>query len=91
MITTWQGRHIAAAKLAARVDGSHLVAASTYGPTAVQRQEELCEDLSQLCTLFFGSPIIIGDDFNVTLDPEDRPNRMGRCDPGSAQLRHLLS
>ena len=32
--TTWQGRHIAAAKLVASADGSHLVATSAYGPTA---------------------------------------------------------
>ena len=42
---TWKGRHIAVAKLVARLDGSHLVAASAYGPTTVMRRAELCEDL----------------------------------------------
>ena len=37
MITTWQGRHIAAVRLAYRADGSQLVAASAYGPTAIQK------------------------------------------------------
>ena len=91
MITTWHGRHIAAARLAAREDGSHLVAASAYGPTVVQRREELCEDLSQLCTIFSGSPLIIDGDFNVTLAPEDRPIGMGGCDPSSVQLQNLLT
>ena len=90
-IDTWHGRHIAAARLTVREDGNLLVAASVYGPTAVQRREELCEDLSQLCTIFPGSPLLIGGDFNVTLAPEDRPNGMGGCDPGSAQLRNLLN
>ena len=89
--TTWQGRHIALAKLVARLDGSHLVAASAYGPKAVMRQEELCEDLRQLCTRFSGSPLIIGGDFNITLAPDDRPNGLGGRDPGSAQLRLLLA
>ena len=91
MITTWQGRHIAMARLADSADGNHLVAAFAYGPTAVQRQDELCEDLIQLCTIFSGSPLIIGSDFNVTLAPEDRSNGLGRCDPGSAQLWNLLA
>ena len=91
VITTWQGRHIAEAKLVAHADGSHLVLASAYGPTAVQRREELCEDLRHLCTIFSGSPLIISGDFNVTLSPEDCPNGLSGCDPGSAQLRILLA
>ena len=91
MNTTWQGCHIAAAKLVARADGSHLVATSAYGPTAVLRREELCEDLRQLCTSFSGSPLIIDGDFNITLVLEDRPNGLGGCDPGLAQLRLLLA
>ena len=89
--TTWQGRHIAAAKLVARPDGNHLVVASAYGPTAVLRQEELCEDLRQLCTSFSGSPLIIGGDFNVTLAPKDRPNGLGGHGPSLAQLWLLLA
>ena len=84
--TTWQGHHIAAAKLVARSHGSHLVAASAYGPTAVMRRAELCEDLRHLCTSFSRSPLIIGGDFNITLAPEDRPHGLGGRDPGSAQL-----
>ena len=86
VITTWQGRHIAAARLASRADGSQLVDASAYGPTAIQKREELREDISQLCTIFAGIPLIIGGDFNVTLAPEDRPNGLEGFDPGSAQL-----
>ena len=91
VITTWQGRHIAAARLASRADDSQLVAASTYGPTAIQKREELHEDISQLCTIFTGIPLIIGGDFNVTLSAEDRPNGLGGFDPGSAQLRNVLA
>ena len=78
--------HRSSQRLAAREDGSHLVNASAYGPTVVQRQEELYEDLSQLCTIFSRSTLIIGGDFNITLAPEDRPIGMGGCDLGSAQL-----
>ena len=78
-------------KLGARSDGSHLVAASAYGPTTVMRRAELCEDLRHLCTSFSGSPLIIGGDFNITLALEDRSHGLGGCDPDSAQLRLLLA
>ena len=77
--------------MASRADGSQLVAASAYGPTAIQKREELREDISQLCTIFVGIPLIIGSDFNVTLALDDRPNGLGGCDPRSAQLRNVLA
>ena len=82
VITTWQGRHIAAARLASRADGSQLVDASAYGPTAIQKREELREDISQLCTIFAGIPLIIGGDFNVTLAPEDQGSTPDRRSSG---------
>ena len=81
VIATWQGRHIAAARLASRADGYQMVAASAYGPTAVQKREELREDLSQLCTIFSRIPLIIGGDFDVTLALEDRPNGLEGATP----------
>ena len=91
VITTWQGCHIAVARLAVRADDSHPVATLAYGPTAVQRWDELCEDLSQLCTIFSRIPLIISDNFNITLAPEDRPNGLGGCHPDSAQLWNLFA
>ena len=70
----WKGRHIAAARLAVRADGSQLIVASAYGPRVAQRWGELGEDISQLCSLFVEVPILIGGDLNVTIAPKDRPN-----------------
>ena len=36
-------------------------------------------------------PLLIGGDFNVTLDAEDRPNDMGGVDPGSTRFREVLA
>ena len=36
-------------------------------------------------------PLLIGRDFNVTLDVEDLPNDMGSLDPGSARFREVLA
>ena len=89
LISVWTGRHIAAARLAVRADGSQLIVASAYGPRVAQRRGELGEDISQLCLLFIEVPILIGGDLNVTITPEDRP--YGGCDPGSAQFRDVLN
>ena len=35
--------------------------------------------------------LLIGRDFNVTLDAEDRPNDMGCLDPGSTRFREVLA
>ena len=66
-----------AARLTVRADGSQLTVASAYGPCVAQRQGELGEDISQLCSLFIGVLILIGGDLNVTIAPEDAPNGMG--------------
>ena len=91
LISVWTGRHVAAARLAVWADGSQLIIASAYGPWVAQRQGELGEDISQLCSLFLEVPILIGGDLNVTIAPEDRPNDQGGCDPGSAQFRDIIN
>ena len=91
LISVWTGRHIAAARLAVRADGSQLIIASAYGPWVAQRWGELDEDISQLCSLFLEVPILIGGDLNVTIAPEDRPNDRGGCDPGSAHFKDIIN
>ena len=73
----WRGRHIVAARLTHRADGRNLVVASVYGPTNVSNRVELWEDLTQLCEIFLNTALLIGGDFNVTLNVEDRPNDLG--------------
>ena len=87
----WTGRHVAAARLVVRADGSQLIIASAYGPWVAQRRGELGEDISQRCSLFLEVPIVIGGDLNVTIAPEDRPNDRGGCDPGSAPFRDIIN
>ena len=89
-LSTWRGRHVAAAHLKSRRDGTPFVVASVYGPTHPGRREELWEDLRQLHGAFPETPMLIGGDFNVTLRASDRPNGGGGRDPGSAQFRDLI-
>ena len=88
---TWCGRHIVAARLVCRADGRHLVIASAYGPAIPMNRGELWEDLLLLCRAFPSMPLLIGGDFNVTLDAEDRPNNMGGVDPSSTRFREVLA
>ena len=89
-LCTWRGRHVAAAHLKSRKDGTPFVVASVYGPTHPGRCEELWEDLRQLHRVFPETPMLIGGDFNVTLRVNDRPNGRGGRDPSYAQFRELL-
>ena len=89
-LSTWRGRHVAAAHLRSRRDGTPFVVASVYGPTHPGRREELWEDLRKLHGAFQETPLLIGGDFNVTLRASDRPNGGGGRDPGSAQFRDLI-
>ena len=75
-----------AACLVNRMDGSVFVIASAYGLSTTSLRGELWEDLVELCGAFLDTPVLIGDDFNVTLAEADRPNRAGGRDPGSAQF-----
>ena len=83
---TWRGRHTVAARLLC-----HLVIASAYGPAILTNWGELWEDLLQLYRAFPNMPLLIGGDFNVSLDAEDRPNDMGGSDPGSARFKEVLA
>ena len=91
LLSSWTGRHLTSARLAVRADASKLTVASAYGPSVAQRRGELGEDIGQLCSLFINVPILFGGDLNVTIAPEDRPNSLGGCDPGSAQLKDVLN
>ena len=88
---TWLGRHVVAARLVNRMDGSAIVTASAYGPSTTTLRGELWEDLVQLCVAFPDTPILIGGNFNVTLAAADRPYRAWGRDPRSAQLREVLA
>ena len=87
----WRGRHMVAARLSQRLDGLIWVATSAYGPHSLVRQTELWEDLLELATVFQGTPLIIGGDFNVTLEAAYRPYGLGGQDPGSTQFRDVLA
>ena len=87
----WRGRHIVAARLTYRADGRNLVVASAYGPSNVSNRGELWEDLTHICETFPNTALLIGGDFNVTLNAEDRPNDLGGNDPGSARFRETLA
>ena len=89
-LSTWKGRHVAAAHLKSRRDGTPFVVASVYCPTHPGRREELWEDLRQLHGAFPETMMLIGGYFNVTLRANDRPNGGGGRDPGSAQFRELI-
>ena len=91
LLSTWKGRHVAAAQLKHRKDGTCIVVASAYGPSISGRREELWEDLRQLHGTFDSAPMLIGGDFNVTLWPDDRPDGGGGRDPGSSQFREVLA
>ena len=80
-----------AARLSRRADGWSWVAASVYGPQTSARRMELWEDINELATTFQGIPVIIGGDFNVTLEAADRPNGLGGQDPGSTDFRDVLA
>ena len=87
----WRGRHVMAAFLTRRIDGRSWVVASAYGPHSLAQQLELLEDLVELATKFQGTRLIIGGDFNITLEAADRPNGLGRQDSGSSQFRAVLA
>ena len=82
---------MAAARLVNRRDGFSAVVASAYGPAAPTLWSELWEDLVQLHGTFLGSPILIGEEFNVTLTANDRPNDGDGRDPGSSQFREVIA
>ena len=44
----------------------------------------------QMCETFPNHPVLIGGDFNETLEAEDRLNGMGGKDPRSVQFRETL-
>ena len=88
---TWLGRHVVAARLVYRTDGSSIVITFAYGPSIPSRRGEFWEDLAQFCTTFPDTPILIGGDYNVTLAADDRPNGAGGRDLGSAQFREVLA
>ena len=89
-LCTWRGRHVVAAHLKSRRDGTPFVVASVYDPTHPGRREELWEDLRQLHGVFPETTMLIGGDFNVALRANDHPNGGGGRDPGSAKFRELL-
>ena len=91
LLSSWSGRHLTAARLAVRADGSQQTVVSAYGPCVAQRRGELGENISQLCSLFTGVPILIGGDLNVTIAQEDHPYGMGDaildlCDSGTSLI-----
>ena len=90
-LSTWTGRHVVAAKLVNRRDGFSAVVTSAYGPSAPALRHELGEDLVSLPGAYPDSPMLIGRDFNVTLQANDRPNGGGGWDPGSRQLREVIA
>ena len=83
--------HAVAAKLVSRRDGFSVVVASAYGPSAPALKHELGEDLVRLRGAYPDSPLLIGGDFNVTLQANDRPNGGGGQDPRSRQLREVIT
>ena len=81
---------MAAACLTSRADDRQIVFASVYGPSISTSRGKLWEDMTQMCETFSNHPVLIGGDFNVTLEAEDRPNGMGDRDPSSIQFRETL-
>ena len=90
-LSTWTGRHAVAAKLVSRRDGFSVVVAFVYGPSAPALRHELGEDLARLRGTYPDSPLLIGGDFNVTLQANDQPNGGGGRDPGSRQIREVIA
>ena len=85
-VSTWKGRHVAAACLLNCRSGTAMVVALVYGPTIQTLREELWEDIRLLYGVYPETQILIGGDFNVTLRADDRPNGGGGRDPGSSQF-----
>ena len=70
-LSTWTGRHVVAAKLVNRRDGFSAVVVSAYGPSAPALRHELGEDPVRLRGAYPDSPMLIGRDFNMTLQAND--------------------
>ena len=85
-VSTWKGRHVAAACFLNRRNGTAVVVASVYCPTVQALREELWEDIRLLYGVYPETQILVGGDFNVTLRTGDRPNGGGGRDPGSSQF-----
>ena len=89
--STWTGRHLVAARLINRRDGSGFVVASAYGPTTAALWSEMWDDLVTLQGAHLDSPILIGEDFNVTIMANDRLNGGGGRDLGASQFREVIA
>ena len=74
------GKFLVAVKIKRQSDELEVVVISVYGPTNVRRRAELWGELEEMVVAFQGSPILMGGDFNVTLEVEDRPNNAGGQD-----------
>ena len=81
---------MAAPCLTSQADDRQIVFASVYGPSISTSRGELWEDMIQMCETFPNHPVLIGGDFNVTLEAEDHLNGMGSKHPGSVQFRETL-
>ena len=47
-----------------------------YGPTNAKRRVDLWGELMEMAIAFQGSPMLMGGDFNVTLEVKNRPNNV---------------
>ena len=80
------GQFSKAVKLKRHSNELEEVVISVYGPTNVRRRTELWGFLEKMAAAFQGSPMLMGGDFNVTLEAENRPNNTGEQDPDSEGL-----
>ena len=78
-VDMWSVQFSTAANLK-REDRLGMTVVLVYGRMNVTRRKDLWRELVGVADTFQGSPLLIGGDFNVTLELTDRPNSMGRTD-----------
>ena len=82
-VDAWTDQFSAVAKLKWQTDDLEIVVVSAYGPVNPTNRKHLWRELAGVVSTFQGSPMLIGGDFNMTLEAKDRPNDMGGRDPDS--------
>ena len=79
-VYTRMGQFSVAVKLKRQSNDLEVVVVLINVPTNARRRPELWGELAEMATVFQGSPMLMGGDFNVTLEAKNRPNNAGGQD-----------
>ena len=90
-VASKMGQFSVAVKLKRHNDDLEMVGVLIYGLVNVKRRTELWEELGVVAATFQGSPMLMGGDFNVTLEAKDRVNNAGGQDLDLEDFRSFIT